>query len=204
MENESVTGWIDQLSQGNEQAAGELWQHISARLREFANRKLDPHTRRSYDKNDAANSAFLSLCRGLGDGRLEAENRDAFWGLLAVITSRKVSAQRRHLTRKKRGGGAVRGESGFIDDNQSGIHQIGGMHHTPQVLAEASESCAQLFDALPDETLKTIVLLKYQGATNGEVGQQLGLTRRTIERKLERIRRIWVSSGLHDPDGSPS
>jgi len=66
------------------------------------------------------------------------------------------------------------------------------------VLAEISESCAQLLDALPDETMKKIVLLKFQGATNGEVAGELNCTRRTIERKLERIRRIWLEAGLHD------
>ncbi|MCA9146711.1 MAG: hypothetical protein KDB05_28230, partial [Planctomycetales bacterium] len=85
MDNQSVTGWIDQLSNGNSQAAEQLWRHISVRLQEFARQKLDPQIRRRYDEHDAANSAFHSLCRGLADGRIEAENRDALWGLLAVI-----------------------------------------------------------------------------------------------------------------------
>ncbi len=198
MESQSVTGWIDQLSDGNEQAAEQLWQHISLRLQEFALKKLDIQTRRRYDEHDAANSAFHSLCRGLADGRIEAENRDALWGLLAVITSRKVSAQRRYLNRQKRGGGAVRGESGFAEFGNAGINEIDGKQLTPDVLAEVSESCSQLFDAIPDATMKKIVLLKFQGATNGEVASELNCTRRTIERKLERVRRIWVEAGLHE------
>lgn len=197
METQAVTAWIDQLSEGNEQAAEQLWQHISTRVRDFARQKLDTETRRRYDEDDAANSAFHSLCRGLAEGRLEAENRDALWGLLAVITSRKISAQRRFLNRQKRGGGEVRGESGFAGLGDSGINAIDGDQRTPDVLAEISESCAQLLNVLPDETMKTIVLLKFQGAKNGEVASELGCTRRTIERKLERIRRIWVEAGLH-------
>jgi len=104
MENQSVTAWIDQLSDGNQQAAEQLWEHISLRLQEFARKKLDPQTRRHYDEQDAANSAFHSLCRGLADFRIKAESRDAFWGLLVVITSRKISAQRRSLNRQNRGG----------------------------------------------------------------------------------------------------
>jgi len=198
MESQSVTSWIDQLADGNEQAAEQLWQHISTRVQEFARQKLDVATRRRYDEHDAANSAFHSLCRGLADGRLKAENRDALWGLLAVITSRKISAQRRSMNRQKRGGGDVRGESGFAELGAAGINAIGGNQPTPDVLAEVSESCAQLLDALPDETMKKIVLLKFQGAKNGEVASELQCTRRTIERKLERIRRIWVEAGLHD------
>ena len=195
MDSPSVTGWIDLLAAGNAQAAEQLWRHISVRLEEFARQKLDVQTRRRYDEHDAANSAFHSLCLGLADGRLEAENRDAFWGLLAVITSRKISAQRRSANRQKRGGGAERGESGFGD---AGINAVKDNHLAPDVLAEVSESCDQLLNAIPDETMKTIVLLKFQGATNGEIADELKCTRRTVERKLERIRRIWVEAGLHD------
>lgn len=189
-----MTGWIDQLADGDQHAAAQLWQHISVRLQEFARLKLDVKTRRSYDEHDAANSAFHSLCRGLTDGRFQVENRDAFWGLLAVVTSRKISAQRRYAKRQKRGGGAVSGESGF---GEAGINEVNGIQQAPDVLAEVSEGCAQLLDAIPDESMKKIVLLKFQGATNGEVADELKCTRRTIERKLERIRRIWVEAGLH-------
>ena len=77
MSSDSVTGWINQLADGNQQAAEQLWQHISSRLHEFARQKLNSQMLRSYDENDAANSAFHSLCRGLSEGRIEAENRDA-------------------------------------------------------------------------------------------------------------------------------
>lgn len=200
MDRQSVTAWIDQLADGNQQAAEQLWQHISERLQEFARHKLDPRTRRRYDENDAANSAFHSLCRGLANGRLVAENRDALWGLLAVITSRKISAERRYLNREKRGGGAVSGESAFDELGAAGINAIGGDEPTPDVLAEVSESCAQLLDVLPEDAMKKIVLLKFQGSTNGEVAVELNCTRRTIERKLERIRRVWVEAGLHEPE----
>ncbi len=203
MDCPSVTEWINQLADGNEQAAEQLWQHISSRVREFARQKLDGTTRRSYDEDDAANSAFRSLCRGLAAGRLAAENRDALWGLLAVITSRKISAQQRFLRRQKRGGGDLRGESGFAELGDAGINEIEGSQKPPDVLAEVSESCDQLLDALPDETMKKIVLLKFEGSNNGEVARELNCTRRTVERKLERIRRIWVEAGLHD-DARPN
>ena len=196
MDSESVTGWIDQICEGNERAAEQLWQHVSAKLLNYARRKLDVPTLRRYDEYDAANSAFHSLCRGLAAGSIEAHDRDVLWGLLAVITARKISAQRRYWNRKKRGGGMVRGESAF---GEMGIEAIPGNTWTADDLAEINESCGQLIDALPDETLKKIVLLKFMGAKNGEVASELHCTRRTIERKLERIRRYWVEAGLSEP-----
>ena len=198
MSSDAVTGWINQLADKNQQAAEQLWQHVAVRLQEFASQKLDVQTRRHYDEQDAANSAFHSLCHGLADGRLEARNRDALWGLLAVITSRKISAQQRHIHRQKRGSGAVRGESGFVDLGAAGINAVVGDQAPPDELAEVSESCAQLLNALTDDTMKRIVLLKFQGAKNSEIASELNCTERTIERKLERIRRIWIEAGLHD------
>ncbi|MCA9031300.1 MAG: hypothetical protein KDA66_10850 [Planctomycetaceae bacterium] len=195
MDSQSVTGWIDQLAEGNKAAAEQLWRHVSLRLEEFARTKLDVQTRRRYDEQDAANSAFHSLCLGLAEGRIEAQNRDALWGLLAVITSRKISAQRRQANRHKRGRGNVSGESAF---GSMGINEFPANQFSPDLLAEVTESCDQLLNAIPDELMRKVVLLKWQGATNGQVADELGCTRRTIERKLERIRRIWVEAGLHD------
>jgi DNA-directed RNA polymerase specialized sigma24 family protein len=198
MSSDAVSSWINQLADRNQQAAEQLWQHVAVRLQDFAAQKLDVQTRRHYDEQDAANSAFHSLCHGLADGRLEAQNRDALWGLLAVITSRKISAQQRHFNRQKRGGGAVRGESAFAEFGDAGINAIAGNQSPPDELAAVSESCAQLLDALPDDTMKRIVLLKFQAATNAEIASELNCTERTVERKLERIRRIWMEAGLHN------
>ena len=71
MESQSVTGWIELLADGDEQAAEELWKHISVRLNDFAERKLDVQIRRHCDENDAANSAFHSLCRGLAGANVD-------------------------------------------------------------------------------------------------------------------------------------
>ena len=194
-QSQAVTGWINQLAGGDAAAAEQVWRHVSSRLHDFARNKLDRRTRRSYDEQDAANSAFLSLCLGLAEGRLEVENRDALWGLLAVITSRKIAAQRRLVSRQKRGGGHISGESAFGD---AGINQLQGVDLPPGVEAEFTESCDQLLSAIADEKLRNIVLLKWQGATNRQVADELECTERTIGRKLERIRRIWVEAGLHD------
>lgn len=200
MENQAVSVWINQLSNGNEQAAEKLWQHVSPRLEEFARQKLDVRTRRLYDEQDVANSAFHSLCRGLTGGRMEVDNRGALWGLLAVITARKVSAKQRYMGRQKRGGGTVQGESGFDHFGDAGINQIDGNVESPDVLAEVAESCEELLNALPDETLKRIVLLKFQGATDSEAADELQCTRRTIVRKLEKIRRIWLEFSRKEAD----
>lgn len=150
-QSQAVTSWINQLPEGDSEAAEQLWRHVSLRLEEFARAKLDVQTRRCYDEEDAGNSAFHSLCRGLADGRMEAENRDAFWGLMAVITSRKISAQRRQANRQKRGSGNVSGESAF---GSMGINEFPANQFSPDLLAEVTDSCEQLLNAGPDELMR--------------------------------------------------
>lgn len=49
----------------------------------------------------------------------------------------------------------------------------------------------RLLDALDDDTLRSIALWKMEGWTGQEIAGKLGITRRSIERKVERIRELW-------------
>jgi DNA-binding transcriptional regulator LsrR (DeoR family) len=44
---------------------------------------------------------------------------------------------------------------------------------------------------LEDDTLRKIVLWKMEGWTGDEIAGKLAITRRSVERKLERIRELW-------------
>ena len=48
-----------------------------------------------------------------------------------------------------------------------------------------------LLQALSEDSLREIAHLKMEGYTNGEIADKLAVTRRTVERKVERIRREW-------------
>lgn len=192
-----VTDWISQLADNNQEAAEQLWAHFSTRVKNLASLQLDARTRRTYDEQDAANSAFHSLCRGIQDGRFEhVTDRDSMWGLLAVITTRKVSAQQRFEHRQKRGGGQVRGDSVFAEFGVNGLEAVTGDEASPEFEAVFTETCSRLIESLDDSMLKQIVLLKFEGHSNTEVAQEIGRTRRTVERKLEEIRRVWVMAGI--------
>ena len=53
-----------------------------------------------------------------------------------------------------------------------------------------AENCARLLDRLEPE-LRQIAQLRLDGYTNAEIAAQLGCALRTVERRLELIRRIW-------------
>ena len=89
--DDPVTLWIDQLRVADDSAAGKLWMHFVSRLYEAARKKLRPQTRSLYDEEDAAQSAFHSVCAGIAAGRFpDLQDRESLLRLMLVITSRKV------------------------------------------------------------------------------------------------------------------
>lgn len=205
MNSDPITTWITDLKSGDPDAAAHLWGRFSCRVQQIARQRLDDATRRTYDEQDAANSAFHSLCRGFSEGRFETiDNRDNFWRLLAVITARKVTAQQRAAFSQKRGNGTVRGDSVFLTQGIQAADVAVDREPTPEFAAEVAETCESMLAALDDSDLREVALLKFEGFTNGEVASKVKRTRRTVERKLEMIRRIWIDTGLVEEDLSDS
>jgi DNA-directed RNA polymerase specialized sigma24 family protein len=58
-----------------------------------------------------------------------------------------------------------------------------------------AEECRRLFDALPDESLRRVALLKLEGYTDQEVAERLGCGLSTVERRLRTIRGVWNARG---------
>jgi len=183
------------LKQGDDQAAGRLWDDYFHRLVALARKRLGTLPRRDSDEEDVALSAMHSFCRGMADGRFDLADRDELWRLLATITARKASRRFRQQAKLDKHGAAIRGESIFY--SPSGDSPAGNMaeqaadHQTPDFDLLMSESCNQLLERLPDENLKRIALLKLEGLSNRQIADQLDCVERSVERKLNRIRDYW-------------
>ena len=52
-----------------------------------------------------------------------------------------------------------------------------------------------------DPVLRRVALLKLEGYTNPEIATELGITARTVERKLDRIRARWTNCDDGPPRG---
>ena len=196
-DDHSITLWIADLKvQDDDQAQQEIWKRYFQRLIGLARFKLGDAPRRAKDEEDVAVSALNCFFTGVGDGKFpELRDRTNLWPLLAKITARKAINQRRDALRQKRGGGQVRGESLFInadDASDLGLANVMADDITPAHLATLEEERNRLFDALPDDVLRTVALKKLEGYQNAEIAAELGVTERTIERKLQRIRNLWT------------
>jgi RNA polymerase sigma factor (sigma-70 family) len=193
--DQSVTAWISDLKRGEQTAAGQLWERYFQRLVQLSSRKLRNAPRRVADEEDVALSVFDSLCRGAAAGRFtELRTRDDLWRLLVAIAGQKAVDQIRRQTSQKRGGTAVRGDSvfGVADEGAPvGFEQMLSAEPTPEFVALMEEEQQRLFALLREDTQRDIARLRLEGYANEEIAQNLGISLRTVERKLTLIRDAW-------------
>ncbi len=193
----SVTGWIGDLKSGEPDAADRLWQRYFAGLVRLARKKLEavPRAAAVEDEEDAALSAFHSLCAGAAAGRFDRlKDRDDLWRLLVVITMRKVCDQLRRQRKLKRGGGRVVAEAalaGLDPDSPGGFEQFIGREPAPEFAAMLAEEFQVRLGSLPDESLRQVALWKLEGYSSDEIADRIGCVCRTVDRKLELIRKAW-------------
>lgn len=192
--SETVSQWMLHLSEGDAEAANKIWNDYFSKLVRLARRKLGGIPNRDSDEEDIAISAMNSFYQGLAQHKFDhIHNRDDLWKLLVTITVRKVTAKRRSHFAQKRGGGRVRGESAFEHqvDAEHGLACILGSEPTPELAVSVAENCRLMLDQLQDEKLRQVALWTLEGYCTEEIAEKLGCVRRTVERKLERIREIW-------------
>ncbi len=194
----SVTHWIGQLRAGDQVAAQHLWEGYFRRLVGLARGKLQTLPCRAADEEDVALSAFASFCRGVECGRFpQLADRDDLWRLLVTITARKALHLVRDEHSQKRGG-AVRDQAALGDRDDSAaedaaLDEFMGREPTPAFAAQVAEEFQRLLESLGDADLRTIAVSKMEGYTTEEIAAKLRRAPRTIERKLDLIRRRWTA-----------
>src|SRR5262249_5395902 len=162
---------------------------------ELARLRLRSSRRRNAgsDEEDAALSAFDSLCAGLARGQFpQLADRDDLWRLLVVITTRKVQAQVRSDLRQKRGGGLVRPVSELNGNDPGGndddlLAKAVSSEPTPEFAAMVAEEYRRLLERLDDDALRNVAVLRMDGHTTDEIAGRLGCARRTVARQLALI-----------------
>jgi RNA polymerase sigma factor (sigma-70 family) len=199
--SDSVTHLIGRARTGDEDAAQKLWELYSRRLAALARKGLEPGERRIANEEDIANMALATFFRRAKDGNFSRLNdRTDLWRLLAQITSNKLAHHRAYLQAKKRGGGKVRGESAL--EKPGDAPHLSGERPVPIILdgdgedaraelAVENEECRRLLDLLPDDTYRLVALRRMEGVTLEEIAAELDCHRSTVERRINRIHRIW-------------
>jgi DNA-directed RNA polymerase specialized sigma24 family protein len=196
----SVTRWIKDLTTDKRgEAFQRLWERYFPHLVQLAQSRLRGTKGGPADGEDVALSAFESFFRGAAAGHFpELGNREDLWKLLVTITARKAQNCRRNEHRRKRGGGRVINQTavaGGEDADDTILFEVVSGEPTPEFAAMVTDECRRLFGSLSDESLRVVALLKLEGHSNEEIAKSLECGLRTVERKLEVIRKRWLAEG---------
>jgi DNA-directed RNA polymerase specialized sigma24 family protein len=190
----SVTAWLGRVKVGDQEAAQQLWQRYFDQLVRMARGKLRFARRRVVDEEDVALSAMDSFFRAAAAGKFPKLNdRHGLWPLLVTITTRKAIKVNKHEQSQKEGGGKVRGDSALTGGSSAepGWQQVLGRKPDPAFAWLVAEEFERVLALLP-ESLRSVALWKMEGFTNSEIAAKLGRIERTVEIKLQRIRRLWA------------
>ena len=186
-----VTAWLRKLEVGHDLAAQRLWDVFFERMVRLTQERMRTNDRRVADAEDVALSAFASFCRGVENQRFpELTDRQGLWRLLVSITIRKLLHLQRDQNRLKRGGGFRAVES--LDDDRAAVDELISREPTPEFAAQVAEQYQRWMRALEDDELARLAEWKLEGFTNDEIAGKCGRTTRTVERKLNLIRKILI------------
>ena len=188
-----------------------LWEQFVPHIRKVARKRMPVGGLPIADDEDVAISVFRVFFKGLKSGRFDAtRSRSQAQALLNRLTVDKTidlirfhQAQRRcpGISRStgREDNDSRRGSFGFAQFSPSEI--VDARQRTASSEAEWRDEASRLINALSEETLKTIVVMRFLGYSNDEIASELGCVTRTVERKLNLIRRIWGSiAGSTDSD----
>lgn len=189
----SVSELIPGLRAGDREAAGQLWRRYFCSLARLAQSRLNPNRTRAADGEDIAQDVLLEFCRLVAgpdaDGPFpRLGTRDNVWAVLARMTA---WAAFDHNTKEDRWAEVVAGESAA---GEPGIAAAVGPEPNPEFHGGVRELLNRLDDpAHPGqgESLRAVARMRMEGYGDAEIAARLGCSARTIERKVNLIRKIW-------------
>jgi DNA-directed RNA polymerase specialized sigma24 family protein len=201
----SVTRWLGVLKSGGDAAAQHLWERYFDRLVRLARRQLRAGSGAGVaeDEEDAALSAMDSFFRGAAQGRYpRLAGRDDLWRLLVVITARKALDQVQRRGALKRGGGRLVDESALDgraeSDGGRALNLIADTRPGSELATLVADEYRRLRSRLGDDSLRLVLDLSLDGYGRAEIAARIGRTVKTVDRKLDVIRTVWLAGEAID------
>ncbi|MCA9245464.1 MAG: sigma-70 family RNA polymerase sigma factor [Planctomycetales bacterium] len=176
---------VELFRQGDEAAAGEMFQRYVERLIAVARNRLSAKMKRRVDAEDVVQSAFRSFFAHAQQGRYEIEETGDLWRLLVVITINKLRQKVEYHTAAKRG--FNREQSQRMDTSFAFGHEAVDKGPSPDAELAVDEEIEQLTTGM-DEVQRRIVELRLQGYGIEEIAEDVGRSERTVRRLMEKVR----------------
>lgn len=194
----SVTRYVHALrspdSQLRDEAARVIFERFAPRLKLLVRRHLDNRILRREDEQDILQAMFASFYQGQAEGRSAPGSRHELWKLLVRITMCKVvNTAHRHMA-ERRDVRRERPEHHHDPDDsrfpQWMLDHVDRAQPTAEEQVLVVDEIRRLIQSLDDDRLRQIVVWKLEGFTNKEISLMMGKTVRSVEMKLQLIRKL--------------
>jgi RNA polymerase sigma-70 factor (ECF subfamily) len=194
-----ISYWIEQLHAGDERARDELLNGACRRLVHLTHRMLRafPGVRRWEDTDDVVQNAAVRLWEALKV--VQPQSATHFYRLAALHIRRELIDLARHY----QGPEGLGARHASEDHARAGSCSAGPAHdrkdstYEPSRLAQWAEFHRQVA-ALADEEAQAFDLIWYQGLTQAEAADLLGVSQRTFRRRWQAAR-LQVMRALDGP-----
>lgn len=179
---QSISRWIQEVKNGNDEAAEALWDRYFSDLVRVAEQKLQGIPCGVENEEDVAIRAFKSFFSAARQGRYpNLAGRDSLWRLLSKITKYKAIDVIRRRAREP-----------VVSDHDL---QFAVDDADPFMAAIMTEEVRRMLDVLQEPGLQEMALAKLANFTNEEVAAKQDCSIRTVERRLNLIREKWERHG---------
>jgi RNA polymerase sigma-70 factor (ECF subfamily) len=167
---------LQEIHDGEELAAEELFRRYAPRLLEFVRRRWPAVLASRLDPEDVVQSAFRSFFRHANQGMYEVSKNDDLWNLFIVICLNKIRVQyARHCAARR---DARKTQSANGD-------WLKALWSDPDVTLDLT--MREAVERLPLDH-RRVAELRLQGYEVAAIAELIGRSRRTVERLLQECR----------------
>jgi RNA polymerase sigma-70 factor (ECF subfamily) len=190
--------WLNLLNEGDERARSPLIEHACERLRLLARRMLRrfPKVRRWEETDDVLTEALTRLHRSLETTQPESPRH--FYNLAATQIRRVLIDMARRYHGPMGLGANYDTGAADGDDGQTRLREVAVENVEPTDLMEWTEFHQQV-EGLPEQEREVFSLLWYEGLTQEEAAEVLGMSKRTLRRRWQDARYRIVNARRGEP-----
>jgi RNA polymerase sigma-70 factor (ECF subfamily) len=196
----STTNWMGELESGRPAVFARLFEHFRPRLRRMVELRLDPRVAGRVDASDVLQEAYLDAERRLSEYVADPKVEIYVW-LRSQTWDRLVMLHRRHLGAECRAVGREKPPA-TMQSSTVLTRQLVADQTSPSQGAVRAEVCARVTEAvarLAEEDREVLLLRHFEGLSNLETAQALGLTPSGASmrygRALARLKDVLIDHG---------
>jgi RNA polymerase sigma-70 factor (ECF subfamily) len=195
-EKSSFVDLITRLRAGDERAAAAIFQRFAHGLIVLARDQLDTWMRLREDPEDIVQSVYKSFFSRHAQGQFNLGSWNDLWGLLTLMTLRKCVNRVEYYRAQRRDAACELPLQAGSEGSGLGW-QVIDREPTPLEAVVLMETVQEVLGSMEGDD-RAIIELSLQSHTTEEIAERLGLSKRTVRRVRERLKKRLERMQMND------